>query len=257
MLKLSVCAEMIFKEKDFLNRVDAIARAGFSAFEFWGWRSKDIQGLIERKKKYNLTISSICIDPSCAIVNPREKETFLKSVTESIEVAHKLGTSILIVTTGNEITDVARRKQHQSIVNSLKAAASLVEREEITIVVEPLNILVNHKGYYLSTSAEGFEIIKEVNSPRIKLLFDIYHQQVTEGNLIQNITENINLIGHFHAADVPGRHELGTGEINYCNVIQRIKETEYQGYIGLEFSPLKSSEEALKDCQEILKGICN
>jgi hydroxypyruvate isomerase len=112
--------------------------------------------------------------------------------------------------------------------------------------VEPLNIAVNHKGYYLYSSAEGFDIIRAVGSPNVKLLYDIYHQQVTEGNLIQTITENIELIGHFHVADVPGRHEPGTGEINYANVLKAIDETGYNGYVGLEYAPKASALESLR-----------
>ena len=126
----------------------------------------------------------------------------------------------MLVTTGNEIEGVRRGNQHQSIVDGLKLAAEILEGAGITFSLEPLNILVNHKGYYLYTSEEGFQIVDQVGSPNVGLLFDIYHQQITEGNLIANITASIDKITHFHVADVPGRHEPGTGEINYRNVLR-------------------------------------
>ena len=116
----------------------------------------------------------------------------------------------------------------------------------MTLVIEPLNVLVNHKGHYLSTSTEGFQILGEVGSPNIQLLFDIYHQQITEGNLIQNITRNIEKIGHFHVADVPGRHEPGTGEINYSNVFGAIVKAGYTGFVGLEMWPTIDQATAIR-----------
>jgi hydroxypyruvate isomerase len=127
----------------------------------------------------------------------------------------------------------------------------LCEDAGITLVVEPLNILVNHKGYYLATSAEGFQILDEVGSPHVQLLFDIYHQQITEGNLIQNITRNIRKIGHFHVADVPGRHQPGTGEINYGNVFAAIVKAGYTGFIGLEMWPTIDHATAVRQTLEL------
>jgi hydroxypyruvate isomerase len=144
-----------------------------------------------------------------------------RGIKDSIEVAQKLECSTLLVTTGNEIVGVPRKTQHENIVESLREAAELAENADITLVSEPLNILVDHKGYYLHSSGEGFDILREVDSPNVKLLYDIYHQEITEGNLIDPITKIIDLIGHFHVGDVPGRHEPGTGEINYASVFRK------------------------------------
>jgi len=257
MLRLSPCAEIIFRELEFTDRIDAYAKMGFSACEFWGWKNKDMEGILRKIEKNRMKISSFGIDPSLQIVDPKNKGAFVKAVEETITAAKKLSVTTLIVTTGKEMAGVPRQAQHESIVNSLKAAAPAAESAGVTLVLEPLNILVDHKGYYLSTSLEGFQVIKETGSKSVKLLYDIYHQQITEGNIIQNVAENIGLIGHFHSADVPGRHELGTGELNYRNIIQKIKETGFSGYIGLEFLPLKPSKEALQSCIDAGKGVCD
>jgi hydroxypyruvate isomerase len=172
-------------------------------------------------------------------------EVLAKVVAESIEAAKFLGVPALIITTGQERDDISHTEQHQNVVNALRMAAPLFEKSGIIAVLEPLNIICDHKGYFLSSGYEAFDIIREVNSPSIKLLYDIYHQQITEGNLIPNIRNNINLIGHFHVADNPGRHEPGTGEINYKNVFTAIDELGYQGYIGLEYSPTIDAERSL------------
>jgi hydroxypyruvate isomerase len=254
MVRLSVCVEMIFTELPFLERIGAVADSGFEAFEFWGWRNKDVDAILRSKKEHGLAISSLSVDPGGRIVDYSTKDVFIKGLRDSIEVAHKLGCERLIVTTGNEMIGVPRVVQHQNIVKILKEAAKLAENANVTLVLEPLNVLVDHKGYYLYSSGEGFEILREVDSPNIKLLYDIYHQQITEGNLIDTITKNIKLIGHFHAADVPGRHEFGTGEINYSNVLKRIDELGYGGFVGLEFMPLVESREALRAVRRVLES---
>ena len=251
MIRFSVCIEMIFRELPFLDRIDAVAEAGFPALEFWGWRPKDVGGILSRKRERGLSVAAFAVDPMGRIVDSNTRKEFLRGIKDSIEVAQKLECSTLLVTTGNEIVGVPRKTQHENIVESLKEAAGLAENADITLVLEPLNILVDHKGYYLHSSSEGFDILREVDSPNVKLLYDIYHQQITEGNLIDTITKNIDLIGHFHVGDVPGRHEPGTGEINYANVFRKIDQTGYDGFVGLEFSPLTGSSDALKKVREI------
>ncbi len=200
-----------------------------------------------------MILSCCCTETGGALVAPGSKERFLPALKESIAVAKKLGTDRLIATVGNEIAGLSRAAQHNNIVEALKAGAPLCEDAGITLVLEPLNVLVNHKGYFLSSSAEGFQIIDEVASPRVRLLFDIYHQQITEGNLIQNITANLAKIGHFHVADVPGRHQPGTGEINYANVFRAIKASGYTGFIGLEMWPTNDHATALKETAELFR----
>ncbi len=250
-LRLSACIEMIFRDRPFMERMALVAKCGLPAIEFWSWRDKDLDGIIARKKETGLQVSAFCVDPGTRLTLPRFKDAFVSGVEGTIEALKKLDVKTMIVTVGNEIPRTPREEQHQSIVDCLKAAAPLAEKAGITLVVEPLNTLVDHGGYYLWSSKEGFEIVREVGSPNVKLLYDIYHQQIMEGNLIANITKSIDLIGHFHVGDVPGRHEPGTGEINYLNVFKAIAKTGYKGYIGLEFVPAKSGEEALKRVKEL------
>jgi hydroxypyruvate isomerase len=123
----------------------------------------------------------------------------------------------------------------------------MLEDTGITLVIEPLNELVDHVGYYLVRSKEAFEIIDEVDSLRVKVVYDIYHQQISEGQLIANIAANIGKIAHFHAAGNPGRHELNIGELHYPSILAAIGETDYDGYVGLEYWPVNDPLAGLRE----------
>jgi len=245
MIALSGCAEALFGKLAFVDRIQAIQDVGLPAFEFWGYANKDMDAVVAMKRKTGLAVSSISCDTGGPLVNPGNRAKFAPAAEHSIEAAKRLDCRTLIVTVGQEIPGVSRAEQRTSIVAGLKTVVPLVEKAGVTLVVEPLNVLVNHKGYFLATTAEALSIVDQVGSPNVKLLYDIYHQQITEGNLIDTITANASKIGHFHMADVPGRHEPGTGEINYENVFKAIAETSYSGYIGLELWPTKPALEAL------------
>lgn len=256
MLNLSGCIEMLFHDLDFAQRLTQAKKAGLGAAEFWGWHNKDIDAIDKLRRGLPITIAGCTVDSSeesilkqlasKGLVDSEGHEAFLYALEETIAIARRLDIKRIIVTVGQEKQGVNRGIQHDNIIAALKKAAPIVEKNQIMLVVEPLNTIVDHKGYYLYSSTEGFEIIKKINSPNIKLLYDIYHQQISEGNLIQTIQRNIDLIGHFHAADVPGRNEPGTGEINYKNVFDVIENTGYQGYVGLEYRPSVSTEVTLE-----------
>jgi hydroxypyruvate isomerase len=188
---------MIFREVDFLERIPKVKAAGFDAFEFWGTGSKDLAEVKRLKQQHGLAVTSFTIEYQQPLSEPANRASFVEGTKRAVQIAKDLSCKAVIATTGSE-TAAPRRQQHDTIVAGLKAAAPIAEAAGVTIVLEPLNILVDHKGYYLATSAEGFEMIREVGSPNVKLLYDIYHQQITEGNLIATITANIAEIGHVH-----------------------------------------------------------
>ena len=152
-----------------------------------------------------------------------------------------------------QFPELSQKEKYESVLEGLKMLAPLAGEAGVTLVLEPLNIYVDHPGYFLHSSEMGFKLIREINHPNIKLLFDIYHMQVMEGNLIEKLTHNLDLIGHIHVADVPGRHQPGTGEINYKNVLNAVKKAGYQGYVGFEFEPTVPSEKAAKEALALVK----
>ncbi len=236
MVTLSACIEMLFgEEPDFVSRVDRAADAGLRAVEFWSHSGKNLAAIRERAKARGVAISSISLESQPLVEHDNTR--YLEAVRAGIAACKTLGCPTAIATTGNDIPGWSRERMHQRVVDALKAAAPVVEDAGLTLVLEPLNTLVDHKGYFLWSSLEGFQIVDEVGSPAVKLLFDIYHQQVMEGNLIANTTGNIEKIGHFHMADVPGRYEPGTGEINYENVLKAIGDAGYDRCAALECRP--------------------
>lgn len=249
-MKFSPCADMLFRDADYIERLKRIKSAGLDAYEFWSWWNKDIDALIRANKELGVKTATFCTR-FISLIEPDLRNDYIEGLKESIEVAKRLGCDRLISQTGNERPMVPRAEQHQSLVDGLKACAPILEAEGITLLIEPLNLLVNHAGYYLATSDEAFQVIDEVGSPNVKILFDIYHQQITEGNITRNITRNIEKIGHFHVADNPGRNQPGTGEINYPNVFAAIEKTGYTGYVGLEYTPTINAEETLKSVMKM------
>jgi hydroxypyruvate isomerase len=245
---------MIFRDLPFTERIGATKAAGLDTVEFWGWRNKDLDAVRAACEEHGVRVATFGIETGGPLTADGSQDAFLSGVRESIDAAKKLDVSTLLCTTGNEQPGRSREAQRQSVVAKLKAAAPVLEDAGMTAVLEPLNVLVDHAGYYLVTSAEGFQIVDEVGSPSVKLLFDIYHQQITEGNVIRNLTENIGKVGHVHAADNPGRQEPGTGELNYEVIFRKLDEAGYGGYVGLEYRPSKDPAETLRDVKSLAGG---
>jgi hydroxypyruvate isomerase len=226
---------------------------GYDAFEMFDWRDPELLGtFVAEKNKSSLFCACLVANkgvtaPGCGLVNPRERQGFLRELGASVEAAKKMDCKQLVVLTGNELGGIPRSEQMSCAVAALREAAPLLEKNGVTAIIEILNTYVNHAGYFLYRVRDGAALVDHVGSPNVKLLFDIYHVQIMEGNLIENIRMNIDRIGHFHVGDVPGRHEPGTGEINYRNVFKAIYELgdRFQGSVALEYSPLAPLEEDL------------
>lgn len=224
------------KELAFEERMRHVAALGFRAFEFWGWWNKDIAAIDSERRRLGLQVASFCTR-LVPLTDEARREEFLEGLRESLEVAARLDCRTLIAQTGPDLPGVERAEQRRSIIDGLRAAAPYLQAAGVTLVVEPLNTLVDHAGYFLSLTGEACGILDEVDSPWVKLLYDVYHQQISEGNLIPTITRHLPHIGYFHIADHPGRGEPGTGEIHYGNVLAAIRRAGYSGFVGLEFRP--------------------
>ena len=250
MAKISVCIEMVFGEVDLYERPAKVAQAGFEAVEFWGTGNKDLDRLRAACQAAGVSVAGFVGLPGVTLVDKNPRNALLDSIAQSAAEAEKLGTTTLILTVGNEIEAVPREQQLANIVENLKVVAPSAERAGLKLAVEPLNTLVDHKGYFLDRTADGRQIVERVGSPAVGILYDVYHMQIMEGNLIETIRSNVDIIYHVHVADVPGRNEPGTGEINYKNVLKAIDEAGYEGYCGLEFRPSDSSQAALARMRE-------
>lgn len=235
-LKLRMACPLGWFEGTHPEQFAQIAKWGFPAYEWLG-PDGDIAQLKKDQDAAGLALS--CIGGSGRIapgwmVQPDDHDKCVEMFKEKLAIAKQLGVTRLIGLTGNERKGVDRKEQTKNVVKCLERLAPIAQENNVTIVLEMLNTLVDHKGYFLAKTKHGVEIMKAVNSPNVKLLFDIYHQQITEGNVIRNFSENIQHIGHFHVADNPGRKEPGTGELAYKNIFKAIAATGYDGYVALE-----------------------
>jgi len=236
-MNISVCMDAVYAGKDFFESLKEIKKLGVNTFEFWSWWDKDLDKIKQVKDDLGLEVATFCTR-FVSLVDASKRKDFIEGLQESIVAAKKLNCKKLIAQVGNDL-GISRDEQMQNLIEGLCECAPILEKEDIILMIEPLNTHVDHQGYYLTSSQEAVEIIRKVNSPYVKVLFDIYHQQIMEGNLIQNITANIENIAHFYAAGVPGRRELYFGEINYPEIFKTIDALGYKGDIGFEYFPLE------------------
>ena len=240
-----------FGDRSIADAVSLVAQAGIEAFEFWAWWEKDLDELVAVADRNQMTIAACCTK-FVSLVDPATRGLYLAGLGKSIAAAKKLNCRTLISQVGDLRTNVSRQEQQRCLIDGLRAAATMLAPTDVTLVIEPLNILVDHPGYFLVRSDEAFEIVDQVACPQIKVVFDIYHQQISEGHLIHNITTNMDKIGHFHAAGNPGRHELTIGEIDYPSVFDAIRQSPYNGFVGLEYWPINPPVEGLKQVADWL-----
>ena len=251
MVKLSVCVEMLFHEQPFLDRIRSVADLNLPGFEFWGIANKDLDAIVKLRDELGLTLVGM-VGTSQPLTDPEKREAAVRELKKNIQLAKDIQCRSLIVTSGPEQANLTPEEQLGNITAVLKEVASTAEEAGVLIVLEPLNTVVNHPGIFLNSSYTGYEILRNVGSPNVKLLFDIYHQQITERNIIANIREHMEYIGHFHLADVPGRQEPGTGELNYANIFKAIANSNYDGFVGCEFRPSTNSKQALEYVKTLL-----
>jgi len=218
--------------------------AGYSAFEFWAWWDKDIEAIATEKQRLGLNIAAFCTK-FISLVDRTQHPVFLEGLKESINAAKLLDCRFLITQSGAN-TGAPRTEQRETMLECLKQAAPMLEQAGITLLLEPLNEVRDHQGIFLVRSDETVDILERLSSPNVKCLFDIYHQQISEGDVITNIRQYLPYIGHFHCAGNPGRNELYSGELHYGNVFTAIQEMGYSGHIGLEYFPKDLVEKGLQ-----------
>lgn len=248
-MRFCIPVPCFFGGLDFSEAIRKIAALGFDAAETYRWKELDFDKVKKALDETGVELLSMCTT-EFNMTNPEKRGLWLDGLKESCVAANKLGVKHLITQVGQD-TGARRDFQHESIVNCLKAAKPILDEYGVIIMIEPLNTYVNHPGYYLTSSKEAFDIIREVNHPFVKVVYDIYHQQVMEGNIIPSITGNLDCIAHLHAAGHPGRHELQLGENDYRVIFDAVDKAGYKGACGLEYNPTMESIESLMKFKEL------
>jgi len=254
-MELSICAVTLYGDLKLTEKAKAILRHGISNIELWGLTGLDVGELEKSSKTDGWRVAGFCGNQDNALIDPEKRQGFMGELRRSIGVAKRLGGSNIAVLTDQmdpqahpipPTRPMSRDQKLLSYYDGLSQAVKLAEAEQVNLVIEPLNTKVDHHDYFLSGSAMGFEMVQAINSPRLKMLYDSYHMQIMEGNLIETIEQNLDAIGEIHVADVPGRHEPGTGEVNYRNIIRMLRANHFDGYVGLECWPKQDSDSAIR-----------
>ena len=239
----------------FEERMEAAARAGLQSVELVGehydWTAADIERVKKLARSLKLGIDTLSSVPRWGqqkinMLQPEGRAAFLKEVERNLEFAQKLEIPMALLMSGNTVAGLSFEQQFSAMVECAKRSGDIAARFGITLIVEPLNAKVNHKGYFLTNCVDGLRLMKEVDHPHVRLLFDLYHEQVERGNVIQTALAAMPYVKVFHVADNPGRHEPGTGEMNYANIYKAIAKAGYDSYITMEYVPLEEQVRSLQ-----------
>jgi len=251
MPKFTANLSMLFTEVDFLARLAAAARCGFTAVEYLFPYAYPKEQLAETLRKHSLTQVLYNLpagnwergERGIACHADRAGE-FQEGVGRAIEYARALDCRLINCLAGIGPESMTLNRSREVLVSNLKWAAPRLGEHGIKLLIEPINTY-DIPGFFLTTSAQALEIMRDVNDPNLYLQYDIYHMQMMEGNLADTIRKNLARIAHIQVADVPGRHEPGTGEINYAFLFQHLDKIGYQGWVGCEYKPLAKTEDGL------------
>lgn len=264
--RLSVRVEPLFPALKLPEQLERVAAAGYQGFEFGEWRAQDAAKITALKNRLGLEcvclVGNRSVNPKgMGLCDPAEREGFLAEIRASVDAAKRFESSKLVVLSGFKVRHLSREQQHASIVEGLKQGGEVAAKANVTLIVEVINTLAkveplnpngnNHADYYLDKTSEAVEILEKVKSPYVKLLYDIYHAQIMEGNLIETVKEHVGHIAHIHVGDVPLRHEPGTGEIHFANVFRAIFSAGFRGYLGMEYIPVADAMKTLADVKRL------
>ena len=241
---LSVMLWTILRDLPFEQRLEKVAEAGYKNVELVGeyekWSDADFDRANAKRKQLGITFDCTA-GLKHSLCNPAERDSLIAEFRQTLPIMRKLDCPAMIFLTGNIVPGMSSQDQQQSCVDALKAAAKVVEGEKINgapvrVLLENIDPEENPK-YFLTSVAMGFDIVKKVNHPQVQFLYDFFHEQISEGNLIEKLEKNIQYVGLVHIADVPGRHQPGTGEINYKNIFRKLAELKYNRIAAMEFLP--------------------
>lgn len=254
---LSVMLWTVFTDLPFEQRLAKVAAAGYSNVELVGeyaqWTDADFEKANAARKKLGISFDTTA-GLKHGVGDPAVRDAFLAELQKALVPMERLACPAMIVMSGNIVEGLSKKEQHQSCIDGLKKAAALLEGKQIA--GQPVRVLLEcidpeeNPHYFLQSAEEAIEIIRAVNHPQVRFLYDLFHEQIAEGNLIEKLEKNIDVIDLIHVADVPGRHEPGTGEINYMNVYRKLAELKYRGVVAMEFKPLGEPVAALRKAKD-------
>jgi hydroxypyruvate isomerase len=238
----------IDKQRGVERSIEIVAEAGYRGVElvseFEAWSPQDTQRIMAKMHSLGLIFDTID-GGSYTLADPDARPTILEKLATRMGVARDLGCPQLILTSGNKVKTLSDQAQLAAVTETLKCAGELAGRNNMHIVIEPIDPYERPDGY-LTSVVQAFEIVRAVSSPHVTVLYDFYHEQQVGGNLIAKLEQNIQLVSLVHIADVPGRHQPGTGEIDYDSIYRTLAKLHYDKFIAMEFFPIGDALQALK-----------
>lgn len=236
----------------FADAVDVIAAAGYHSveltFELAQWSPDELEKARAKLQSAQVGVD-VCSGMKVGFANPSATDAMLAEVRNEIEKAKKLNCPMLNMTSGKRVDGLTREQGHQACIDNLKRVVDLLDKNDMRLVIEPIDLIEN-KNAYLNSVVEGFEIVRAIGSPRVKVLYDFYHEQrgddESTATLIDKVTKNFDLIGLVHIAETPDRTEPGTGKIDYPAIYKELAALHYKGYIAMEFFPTKDPRMTLE-----------
>jgi hydroxypyruvate isomerase len=246
-MKFAACIEWMFAEAgdDLPARIHAAHTAGVTGVEFHLWREKPIEAIARAADATGVRVRSFCVEPRRSLADPADHEQVLAAVADAIPVARQLNGAAMVLASGFTRADVPVQQQFDAVVAVLKRAAAMAQAAGTMLWLEPVYMVVGGQRMFVDTIGRGLDIVAAVDSPALRLLADVFHSAQTAEDLEQAIGERMPYIGHVQVADTDGRHEPGTGGIDWASVMRVLKEKGYQGEIGLEYFPTVGAEESL------------
>ena len=250
--QFSVMMWALNKRGSFEENLERVAEAGYNHVELVGefarWSEEVWSRILARMRTLKITVDATS-GMKLGFADPSGGDGFIAELKGLIPMAQRLGCGQIILLSGKRIEGAGPGVQRAASIETLKRAADVLSAVGLTGVIEPIDRLEN-PSIYLDGVTEAFEIVRAVGSPKVKVLYDLYHEQRGMGNLIEKLEKNIDEVGLIHVADVPGRHEPGTGEVNYINIYRRLAELHYQGVIAMEFYPTGDVVDTLRKARE-------
>ena len=227
------------KQAPFERCLEQVAQSGYQGVElvgeFHAWSAEERRRMLARLRALGLVIDSMS-GVRAGFAVPEETPLFLQQFEQHLDAAVELSCPQVILLSGKRIERLGQDAQRDVAVENLKQAAEMAAKRRIEIVIEPIDLLENPL-IFLATVSTGFEIAERVGQPNVKVLYDLYHEQRSFGNLIEKLSANIEKVGLIHVADVPGRHEPGSGEIHFAAIYRRLAELHYDRWIAMEYYP--------------------
>jgi hydroxypyruvate isomerase len=257
----AICIEMLYRQMPAEDKVRGLADLGFGAIEFWGWREKNLTALASACRSRGVRITNFSGHRRGSLIVEQEHRLVLEDLKESTRVAADLDCSRLMLLSdqlgeGGAVTresGLAAEQKHRNLVEGIRKAREAVP-ETIELVLEPLNTRVDHPGYYLDSTAEAVRVIEQVGSPGVRILCDLYHMGVMGEDLEALIRRHSALIGHYHVADFPGRHQPGTGTADWPGLMALIEAADPGATVGFEYVPEGKEEDSLRAIRRTLSS---